>query len=123
MFHYQSWGNGIFFRTTVAHLYGYYDAQGPEKSDGCMRLMREKLAGAARRGMGVLIGRDGPASLGATAYFRLWHEYLDHRARLGSRRVAVVQLWPLGGCTTRAGSVDARFDSGRAAYQSTLRRK
>ena len=46
--------------------------------------------------MGVLIGHHGTAPLGATEYFRLWHEDLDHRARLGSRRVAVVQLRPLG---------------------------
>ena len=43
VFHYQSWGMNILSHA-VAHLYGYYDAQDPEKSDGCMRLMREKLA-------------------------------------------------------------------------------
>ena len=122
VFHYQSWGMNILSHA-VAHLYGYYDAQDPEKSDGCLRLMWEKLAEPLGAGMGVLIGHHGAAPLGATEYFRLWHEYLDYCARLGSRRVAVVQLRPLGGCTTRAGSVDARFDSGRAAYQGALPRK
>lgn len=43
VFHYQSWGMNILSHA-VAYLYGYYDAKDPEKSDGCMRLMREKLA-------------------------------------------------------------------------------
>ena len=122
VFHYQSWGMNILSHA-VAHLYGYYDAKDPEESDGCMRLMREKLAEPLGAAWAFSSGAMGLHPSARQNIFGYGTRYLDHRARLGSRRVAVVQLRPLGGGPARAGSVDARFGSGRAAYQGALLRR
>ena len=44
-------------RTPCAHLYGYYDAQDPENSDELHAADAGEARRAARRSMGVLIGR------------------------------------------------------------------